>query len=213
MQQQQQQQQDRHQMATKQKHLSLSSLPSCSTDSAEVLNLHEDDIRRRILEVKKQKKAPTAWSAASSPYALAAFFSIIVGVIICLSLVPEDSRSFNNKGNRERSSERLASDSYEDDDDQEQQGMYDRQQQERQWQRREQQQEVEASGYEESEWSAGREDDNFYKETASGADDGDDDYAPWKEKPARNDEPTHSRTHRVVQQRLVPPHDGDHIRV
>ena len=66
---QQQQQQDRHQMATKHKHQSLSSLPSSSTDSAEVLNLHEDDIRRRILEAKKQKKAPTAWSAASSPYA------------------------------------------------------------------------------------------------------------------------------------------------
>ncbi len=196
-------------MATKQKHQSLSSLPSSSNDSTEVLNLHEDDIRRRILEVKKQKKVSTAWSAASSPYALAAFFSIIVGVIICLSFVPEDSRFFNQKGNRERSSERPVSDSYEDDDDQAQQAIYDRQQQERQWQRREQKQEVDADDYDDPEWSAGRDDDNFYKETGSGADDGDDDYAPWKEKPARNAEPAHSRTHRVVQQRLVPPLDGD----
>jgi phage terminase large subunit-like protein len=49
----------------------------------------------------------------------------------------------------------------------------------------------------------GEDDDNFYK------DDGDDDYAPWDDKPAARNEPAHTRTHRVVQQRIVPAQAGD----
>ena len=191
--------------------------PASSTEPCDV-HLDEDAIRRRILEAKKQKKAPTsAWSSVSSPYAIAAVFCAIVGAIICLSLVPEDSRFFSQNGQRARPSEARASDSYENDDDQEQQEMYYQQQQQQQQRERRRQFEPKRQLDNEedtnSDWSTGKDDDRFFENSASDREDGDDDYAPWNDKPKKQAEPAPSRTHRVVQQRMAPPEAGEKLRV
>ena len=190
--------------------------PASSTEPCDV-HLDEDAIRRRILEAKKQKKAPTsAWSSVSSPYAIAAVFCAIVGAIICLSLVPEDSRFFSQNGQRARTSEARASDSYENDDDQEQQEMYYQQQQQQQRERRRQfepKRQLDNEEDTDSDWSTGKDDDRFFENSASDREDGDDDYAPWNDKPKKQAEPAPSRTHRVVQQRMAPPEAGEKLRV
>ena len=205
------QQHQHRQQELKQNQPSVSSMPASSSDCADGLSLQTDEIRRRILEVKKQKKGTGAWSAASSPYAVAAFFTVVVGVVLGLFLIPEDSRFFNGNSQRERSSESLNSDSYEDSNGQEQYETKEH----RQWQRREvrQEQRMPTDDDDESDWKAGQDDDNFYQNSASDADDADDDYAPWSERPAGHAGPAPTRTHRVVQQRMVPPQVGDRLRV
>ena len=56
-------------------------------------------------------------------------------------------------------------------------------------------------------------DDRFYANSGKDKDDGDDDYAPWNDRPDKNAEPAPSRTHRVVQQRMAPPEAGEKLRV
>ncbi len=165
--------------------------------------------------MKKQKKTATSWSAVNSPYTFAAIFTVIVGVIIFLSLVPEDSRFFNDNSRRERLHEKRASSTYGDDyDDHDQQDSYLQQQQQPQWQRQEQRSidEEEDDSY----YKTGQDDYDFYKNTGSdtvSTDDGDDDYAPWNDNTAAHSEPSLSRTHRVVQQRMVPPDPRETLRV
>ena len=200
----QQQQQQQQQQQHDQQQTNPPSLPSSSRSSIAELQLQEEDIRRRIQEVKKQKKGGISWSAAAgSPYAIAAFFSIMVGVVMCLFLVPEDPRFVNVKGAQDRGSDGQNADSYEDGVGRQHQEMQERQEQEqRQRRNMERNQRGDAGDEEEEEDGStgsigGEDDDNFYK------DDGDDDYAPWDDKPA------HTRTHRVVQQRIVPAQAGD----
>ena len=183
-------------------------LPSSSTDSADVVQLNEDAIRRRILEVKKQKKGTSAWHAASSPYAVAAFFAIIAVVIISLCLIPEDSRFFNSDGRRQKQ----ASSSNEDDEygQDQQQDMYEQEQEQRRWQRQEREERNDPE--EGADWDTGQDNDDFYQNSGSGSQGADDDdYAPWNDKSSRHVEPAHSRTHRVVQQRIVPPDAGEKL--
>lgn len=196
---QQKQQQQQHD----QQQTNPPSLPLSSRSSLAELQLQEEDIRRRILEVKKQKKGSSSWSAAlSSPYAIAAFFSILAGVVMCLFLVPEDPRFVNVKGVPDRASDGQATDSYEDGVGREHQEMLERQAQERRQRRNFERNEREDAG-DDDDWDSGQDDDNFYKE------DGDEDYAPWDDKPAAGSQPAHTRTHRVVQQRIVPAQAGD----
>ena len=217
IQQQQQQQQQQQHKSSKHPVQNIGDTPASSTEPADVQHLDEDDIRRRILEVKKQKKATTtSWSFVSSPYAIMAVFGTIVGAIICLSLVPEDSRFFGQNGQRVRSSESRASDSYGDDDDQEQQEMYYQQQQQQQRERQrqyEQKRRLDTEEDADSDWNSGEDDDRFYANSGTDKDDGDDDYAPWNDKPDKNAEPAPSRTHRVVRQRMAPPEAGEKLRV
>ena len=116
----------------------------------------------------------------------------------------------NGNGQRERSSGRLDSDSYEGEDGQEQQETN----QQQQWQRHdfEKSQQMNVDDDDESDWRTVQHD-NFYKNSGSGTDDADVDYAPWNEKPAQHAEPAYTRTHRVVQQRMVPPQAGERFRV
>ena len=201
----QKQEQEQQQQHQQQQQTHPSSLPPSSKNSIAELQLQEEDIRRRILEVKKQKKGSISWSAAAgSPYAIAAFFSIMVGVVMCLFLVPEDPRFVNVKGAQDRASDGQNADSYEDGVGRQHQEMQERQEQEQRQRRNMERNQRGDAGEEEEEEEdgstgsmGGEDDDNFYK------DDGDDDYTPWDDKPA------HTRTHRVVQQRIVPAQAGD----
>jgi hypothetical protein len=188
---------------------------SCNPAPAQGAQLDEDEIRRRILELKKQKKGTTFWSYFSSPLAIAAVFSMLAAVVVFLTMIPEDSRFYKNSGRRAHSSDRPTSDFIDDDysDDQlemlEQQQQLQRQQEER---RR-----FNSPGSEDLRFRNEVEDDDlFYKSSESGlGDEGDegDDYSPWNEKSPQRVEPAHSRTHRVVQQRIVPPQQGERIQV
>ena len=102
--------------------------------------------------------------------------------------------------------------------DQEQQEMYYQQQQQQQQQQQERQRQYEQKRRLDTEEDARigtlvKIDDRFYANSGKDKDDGEDDYAPWNDKPDKNAEPAPSRTCRVVQQRMAPPEAGEKLRV